>query len=215
MPESIPFSELARAVYCPRQLYYARRDETDPPDEHQHARAVAKRYDELTLASDAALATFDLAVPPPDFRSNLRASLDRYPGVEDPDETDVFVRGKDVHGRINKLYRDPLAVGVVTPGSPPEQGVWEPQTVRAVAAAKALSWREETAVERAFVEYARHGVVRSFDLTTRRKGTYRRALRAARSVDGPPSRLHDDAKCGACDYREECGVETKTLRSLL
>ncbi|AHG04969.1 hypothetical protein HALDL1_16225 [Halobacterium sp. DL1] len=215
MPDSVAFGDLARAAYCPRQLYYARREESDPPAEYENARDVATRYDELAVASDAALATFDLAVPPPEFRSNLRASLDRHPRVAGPAESDAFLRGKDAHGRAGKVHTGPPAVSVVTHGSPPEQGVWEPQSVRAVAAAKALSWREETAVESAYVEYARHGVVRELGLTTRRKATYRRALRAARSLDGPPPRLHDDAKCGACDYREECGVETKTLRSLL
>ena len=215
MPDTIAFGDLARAAYCPRQLYYVRRDDADPPPEYEHARDLAGRYDELSVASEAALDTFDLAVPPPEFRANLDASLDDHPRVSRPDETDVFLQGKDAHGRADKVFTGPLAVSVVTHGDPPEQGVWEPQTVRVVAAAKALSWREETPVERAFVEYPRHGVVRGVDLTTRRKAAYNRALRAARSIDGPPPRLHDDAKCGACEYSDECGTKTRTLRSLL
>ncbi|WP_232686469.1 CRISPR-associated protein Cas4 [Halobacterium zhouii] len=215
MPDTIAFGELARAAYCPRQLYYARRDDADPPPEYEHARDLAGRYDDLAVASEAALATFDLAVPPPEFRRNLDASLANHSAVADPDETDAFLQGKDAHGRADKVLTDPFAVSVVTHGDPPDQGVWEPQTVRAVAAAKALAWREQTPVECAFVEYPRHGVVRSFALTTRRKATYRRALRAARSVDGPPPRLHDDAKCDACEYSDECGTRTRTLRSLL
>jgi CRISPR-associated exonuclease Cas4 len=215
VPDTIAFGDLARAAYCPRQLYYVRRDDADPPPEYEHARDLASRYDELAVASEAALTTFDIAVPPPEFRANLGASLEEQPRVARPDETDAFLQGKDAHGRADKVFTDPLAVSVVTHGDPPEQGVWEPQTVRAVAAAKALSWREEASVERAFVEYPRHGVVRSFDVTTRRKAAYNRALRAARSIDGPPPRLHDDAKCGVCDYRSECGTKTRTLRSLL
>ena len=211
---AVSFSDLALAAYCPRQLYYARRDDRDPPEAHQEARELATAYESLSVASEAALATYDLAVEPPEFRSNLAASLDRHP-VAEPAETAVYLRGKDAHGRAAKVHRDPLAPSLVTPGSPPEAGVWEPQSVRAVAAAKALSWREETAVECAFVEYARHGVVRRVDLTTRKKAAYRRTLRTARSIDGPPPRLHDDAKCGACDYREECGTKTRTLGSLL
>jgi CRISPR-associated exonuclease Cas4 len=214
--DSVPFSDLALATYCPRQLYYARRDGTDrsPPTSHETARALAGQYDALAVASDAALATYDLAVEPPEFRSNLAASRDRH-GVSSPAETAVFLRGKDAHGRAAKVHRGPLAPSLVTPGSPPEAGVWEPQAVRAVAAAKALSWREQTAVDHAFVEYARHGVVRRVDLTTRKKAAYRRALRTARGIDGPPPRIHDDAKCGACEYREECGTKTRTLGSLL
>jgi CRISPR-associated exonuclease Cas4 len=211
---SVPFSDLALAAYCPRQLYYARRDDREPPDAHEAAREIATAYDSLPVASEAALATYDLAVEPPEFRSNLAASLDRH-DVASPDETAVYLRGKDARGRAAKVHSDPLAPSLATPGSPPEAGVWEPQSVRAVAAAKALSWREQTPVDHAFVEYARHGVVRRVDLTTRKKAAYRRALRTARSIDGPPPRLHDEAKCGACDYREECGTKTRTLGSLL
>lgn len=213
--DTVAFSDLARAAYCPRQLYYARRDDGDPPAEYDHARELAARYDALAVASTAALATYDLAVEPPEFRSNLDASLDRHPRVAAPAESAVFLRGKDAHGRAAKVHRGPPAVSLVTPGSPPEAGVWEPQSVRAVAAAKALAWREESPVDHAYVEYARHGVVRRVDLTTRRKAAYRRALRTARGLDGPPPRLHDDAKCGACDYSGECGVRTRTLGSLL
>jgi len=212
---SVSFSDLARAAYCPRQLYYARREDREPPPEHETARELAGQYDALAVASDAALATYDLAVEPPEFRSNLRASLDRHPRVADPAETAAFVRGKDAHGRVGKVHTGPLAASVVTPGSPPEAGVWAPQSVRAVAAAKALAWRENQPVERAYVEYARHGVVRKVPLTTRRKAAYRRALRAVRSLDGPPPRLHDDAKCGACEYSDRCGTKTRTLGSLL
>jgi CRISPR-associated exonuclease Cas4 len=216
-PDSVPFSDLALAAYCPRKLYYARRgvdDDLDPPDRHDAASHLAADYDALAVASDAALASYDLAVEPPEFRSNLAASRARH-AVSDPAETAVFLRGKDAHGRAAKVHRDPLAPSLVTPGRPPEAGVWEPQAVRAVAAAKALSWRERTTADCAYVEYARHGVVRKVALTTRKKAAYRRALRAARGLDGPPPRIHDDAKCGACEYREECGTRTRTLGSLL
>jgi CRISPR-associated exonuclease Cas4 len=93
--------------------------------------------------------------------------------------------------------------------------VWEPQRVRAVAAAKALSWEREATVDRALVEYPAHGVVRTVRLTTRARATYRRALRAVRSLDGPPPRLRDTAKCEPCDYRDRCGVPTRSMRSLL
>jgi len=213
--DTVAFGDLARAAYCPRQLYYAQREDGDPPAEHESARDLARRYDELAVASAAALDTYDLAVPVAEFRANLESSLDRHPRVADPAEEDAFLRGKDAHGRAAKVFCDPLAVSVVTPGAPPERGVWEPQTVRAVAATKALAWRENAPVDVAYVEYARHGVVREVEVTTRKKAAYRRALRAVRSLDGPPPRLHDDAKCGACDYRETCGTRTRTLGSLL
>ena len=214
-PNTVAFSDLALATYCPRQLYYARRDDRDPPPEHDAALDLAGGYDALAVASEAALATYDLAVEPPEFRSNLDASLDRHPGVAAPAQTGVFLRGKDAHGRAPKVHTDPMSVSLVTPGSPPEAGVWEPQAVRATAAAKALAWENESTVDHAYVEYARHGVVRRVELTTRRKAAYRRALRAVQTLDGPPPRLHDDAKCGACEYSTECGAATRTLGSLL
>ena len=104
---------------------------------------------------------------------------------------------------------------LLSTGSPPENGVWYPQTVHAVAAAKALAFERETPVERAFVEYPTHGIVREVPLTARRKAAYRGTVRTLESIDGPPPRLDDDAKCEPCEYREECGVRTRSLRSLL
>jgi len=100
-------------------------------------------------------------------------------------------------------------------GEPPDEGVWEPQTVRLVAAAKALAWERQTTVETAFAEYPAYGVVREVPLTTRRKAAYRSAVRTAESVDGPPSRTDDRAKCDPCDYHDQCGVTTRSMRSLL
>jgi CRISPR-associated exonuclease Cas4 len=104
---------------------------------------------------------------------------------------------------------------IVSPGAPHETGVWEPQSVRAVAAAKALAWEREREIPRALVEYPAHAVVRSVRLGVRRTAAYRRALRTARGIDGPPPRLRDSPRCEPCAYREECGVETKSLRSRL
>lgn len=215
---SVPFADIALAAYCPRKLYYASRDDRDPPRAYETARTLARSYPDLLVASDAALTTMNLSVPPPTFRANLRRTRDRldaWPSLVDPAETDVFLRGKDAHGRVEKVLTDPLAPVLVSPGEPPPTGVWQPQSVRAVAAAKALSWREETPVDRAFVEYPRHGVIRRAGITTRRIGDYRRALGAARDVDEPPARLHDRAKCEPCEYADRCGVRTRSLRSLL
>lgn len=218
MPDRVPFADLALATYCPRQLYYARRDDREPPPEAARARELAGRYPDLRVASDTALSTLDLAVPPAEFRHGLERAagrLDRWADLVDPAETDVFLRGKDAHGRVAKTLADPPAPSLVSPGDPPPTGVWAPQSVRATAAALALSWREGTPVECAFVEYPRHGVVRRVKLTGARRGAYRRALASVRSMEGPPERLHDDAKCAACEYAHDCGVETRSLRSLL
>ena len=212
------FTDLATAAYCPRQLYYRRRDDDPgPPDDVAAVRTLAFRYPEL-LAPETSLADEPVAVTPTQYRSNLgsaKARLDCWAELVDPADRDVLLEGKDCRGVAHKLLTEPPRPVVVSPGRPPERGVWEPQFVRATAAAKALAWERGRPVERAIVEYPAHGVVRRLRLTTARKAAYRRALRTVRSLDGPPPRLDDDARCAACDYRTECGTKTASLRSRL
>ncbi|WP_426962515.1 hypothetical protein [Haloparvum alkalitolerans] len=243
----IAFTDLGRAAFCPRQLYYVRRDAADagraggdrsdadedprrPPPEARERMALAFRYPDLRTAADDRLRTLPIAVDPGTYRRNLDALADRDPWdrLVDPARERAFLSGRDCHGIAHKVLRpadepsadresrdEPPVPTVVSPGDPPESGVYEPQAVRAVAVAKALAWEREREVPRAFVEYPGHAVVREVRLTTRKKAAYRRALRAARSIDGPPPRLRGDPKCDACDYRAECGTRTRSLASLL
>jgi len=214
------FSDLALAAYCPRKLYYRRREgRGETPPEVDALRDLAFRYEEgLSPEGGDVLAEAPIAVTTTQFRSNLgcnKAHLDAWDALADPPRREAFLEGREVRGIAHKVLEDPLAPAIVSPGEPPEEGVWKPQSVRAVAAAKALAWEEETPVERAFVEYPAYGRVREIGIGTRRKAAYRAALRAARELDEPPPRLSDDAKCDPCAFREECGVRTRTLRSLL
>ena len=210
------FREVETAAYCPRKLYYRRRqpDEETPPDVRRR-RELAFRYGRL-LDDDAALREAPIAVTPTQFRSNLgcaKARLDAWPDLVDPEERDAFLSGRECRGIAHKLLPGP-SLSLVFAGDPPEQGVWEPQSVRLVAAAKALSWERETPVERVYAEYPAHGVVRAVDLGTRRRAAYREAVRVADAVDGPPARVDSDAKCSPCEYRKQCGTRTRSLRSL-
>lgn len=217
------FSELATAAYCPRQCYYARRNDdlAEVPEDVERVRGLAFRYGDLLDASDEVLAAEPLSVPPLRFRRNLgcaRARLDRFDALADPAVVDVYLRGSDAHGIAHKVIGgddEPPLPSLVSAGSPPEQGVYEPQSVRAVAAAKALAHERERPVERALYEFPAHGVVRVVELTTRRKAAYRRTVRTLDSMDGPPPRVANDDKCAACAYRAECGVKTRSLRSML
>ena len=243
------FTDLSRAAYCPRQLYYARReDDGAPPRDAIERRNLAFRYPELHDADDGALQNEPLDLAPGAYRAALSrlARRDDWDELADPAGRMVRLDGKDCRGVAHKVLEgDEAASGedatadadaseptestpedadaesapsvpvVVSPGTPPETGVWEPQRVRAVAAAKALSWERERRVERALVEYPASAVVRKVRLTTRNKAAYRRTLRAVRNLDGPPPRLRNSAKCGSCEYREECGVRTRTMRSIL
>jgi CRISPR-associated exonuclease Cas4 len=214
------FTDLSRAAFCPRQLYYARRDGDDGPPETARARQrLAFEYASLREASDARLRAEPIDLAPSEYRTALErlAERDDWSALCDPRSTHVALEGKDCHGRVHKLIEtaDCVVPTLVSPGSPPEHGVWEPQQVRAVAAAKALSWERGESVTRALVEYPAHAVVRTVRLTTRAKATYRRALRAVRALDGPPPRLRDTSKCRGCDFRTQCGVRTRSMRSLL
>ncbi|GAB3697611.1 hypothetical protein [Halorubrum pallidum] len=224
----IPFSDVARAAYCPRQLYYVRRaDDRQAPPAARARIDLAFRYPTLVDAPDAILRRLPIRRSPAAYRRNLARLRDRddYDRLSDPDRTRTFCAGKDCHGTVHKVLSGGVAADdasadapptpvIVSPGEPPENGVWEPQAVRAVAAAKALSWEHEREVPRALVEYPSVGVVRSVRLTRRKRAAYRRALRAARAIDGPPPRVDDD-RCSACDYRERCGVGRRSFRSLL
>lgn len=212
------FSDLATAAYCPRKLYYRLRDgDPEVPEEVRSRRSLAFRYPALA-DPDADLSAEPIAVTPTQYRTNLACARERlaaWPALADPSARDVLLEGRDARGVAHKVLEDPLAPSIVSAGEPPDEGAWRPQTARAVAAAKALAWERETAVERAYVEYPAYGVVRKLPLSTRRKAIYREAVTRAASIDGPPARLRDDAKCDPCEYRDTCGVKTRSLRSLL
>ncbi|WP_255193350.1 CRISPR-associated protein Cas4 [Natronobeatus ordinarius] len=218
----VSFSDLRTAAYCPRKLYYVRREERrEPPPEVDAVRDLAFRYEELLETEDEALANEPIALPPATYRARLERTRtrleehDRWTALCHPSERDHLTTGRHCRGVVHKVLADPLEPALVSPGRPPDRGVWEPHTVHAVAAAKALAWEHETPVETAWLEYPAYGAIRRLELTTRRKARYRRALRAVRELDGPPARTRNREKCASCSYAGECGVRTRTLRSLL
>ncbi|WP_339105357.1 hypothetical protein [Haloterrigena salinisoli] len=220
----VSFSDLRTAAYCPRKCYYQRtRDDVDrePPDRVESVRALSTRYAELLESPAGALEGEPIAVPPVSYRERLAATRERLAAREqwdrlcEPDERDVLATGRHCRGIVHKVLADPLEPVLVSSGEPPSDGVWEPQSVHAVAAAKALAWEHQQSVDRAWLEYPAYGVIRSIDLTTRRKARYRRALRTVWDLDGPPARTTNRSKCESCEFAAQCGVRTRTLRSLL
>lgn len=215
------FSDLARAAYCPRQLYYARREDREELPPRVTARIdLAFRYRELRRADDETLIELPIRRDPAAYRDALETVRTRpeWDALTEPSDRRVLLEGKDARGIAHKVLSDvddgPIP-SLVSPGTPPEQGVWEPQRVRAVAAAKALAWERQGTVERAFVEYPASGVVRTVHLTTRNCATYRRTLRTVQTLDGPPARTEDSNKCEPCEHSDRCGVRTRSLRSML
>ncbi len=217
----LTFRDVETAAYCPRKLYYRQRDpdpESGVPERVRERQALAFRYRTL-LADDEAVADAPLAVDPATFRSRLgaaRARLDDWAALVDPHGRDVHLTGRDCRGVADKLLEgSPPSPSLVFAGPPPDRGVWHPQRVRAIAAAKALSWEREARVEECVAEYPAHGVIRTVPVDARRADEYWRALRAAQRIDGPPPRVSNREKCDPCEYRATCGVRTRSLRTRL
>jgi CRISPR-associated exonuclease Cas4 len=216
------FRDIETAAYCPRKLYYRRRDSDDPeiPEEVERRREIAFAYEQL-LADDEALRSAPIQVTPTQFRSQLGCARARlgdevWERLVDPAGREVFLSGRDCRGVAHKrLDTSPPSASLVFTGEPPETGVWHPQSVRLMAVAKALAWEAQTEIERVFAEYPAYGVVRAVPVDTRRAAEYREALRIADAIDGPPPRTDNRAKCEACEFSGECGVRTRSLRSLL
>lgn len=215
------FRDVETAAFCPRKLYYRRRDGGSPsiPDVVSNRRALAVEYDRL-LTDDRFLDAAPIDVTPTQLRSRLgsaKAKLgDRWERIVNPAERNVFTRGRDCQGIIHKrLGESPPSLSLVFTGRPPTQGVWESQSVRLVAAAKALSWETETAVDSVVAEYPAYGVIRPISVDVRRTARYREALRIAEHIEDPPARTDNREKCSGCEYRDQCGVRTRSMRSLL
>ncbi len=208
----IAFTELALATYCPRKLYYRRKnDDFEAPD--QPGFELAFRYPSL-LDAATDLTDEPIAISPASFRKNLRRTrrrVDRFDELCSPARRSVYLAGRDAHGVAHKLLADPPAPSIVSVGTPPSTGVWEPHAVRAVAATKALAYERETKIETAYVEYATHGLIRELEITGRRRAQYRRAVRTVETLGDPPPRLQQRTKCRSCAYRESCGVRTESL----
>ncbi|MCU4741237.1 hypothetical protein OB955_06310 [Halobacteria archaeon AArc-m2/3/4] len=200
------------------------------PDDVSRIRSLAFRYPDLLEASDDELTALPIAVDPRTYRRTLEETRDRlehWDELREPTDRHVLLSGRDCRGVVHKMLESAgegettgeddalLAPSLLSTGEPPENGVWKPQTVHAVAAAKALAWDRQQPVEVAYLEYPAYGVIRRLELTTRRKALYRRALRTVREIDGPPARVKNRSKCESCEYAGECGVRTRTLRSLL
>ncbi len=212
------FTDLAIATYCPRKLYYTWADgDRTPPEAVTAIRNLAFRYEEL-LEPTTDLSSVPIAVTPTQYRSNLgsaKARLDRWSELVDPADVRAYLAGKDTNGIAHKCLANPPAPVIISAGEPPKEGVWKPQSVRATAAAKALAWERQAPVEWMYVEYPAYGIIRKLRVTTRRKAAYRSAFRAVESLDGPPPRIKNKSRCQPCDYRETCGITTRSLRSRL
>ena len=212
------FSDLRTAAYCPRKCYYRwQADDRDPPPEVETRRELAFRYPELLDGAD--LANEPIAVTPTQFKTNIscaKARFDAFDELSHPTERDVFLDGKECRGIAHKvLDLDSPVPSLVSTGAHRRtvSGIPKPSTPSrrrkpSRGSAKRPSSGRSWSI-RPMVSSVR------FELTTRRKAAYRTAVNTLAAIDGPPPRLADSAKCESCEYREDCGVKTRSLRSLL
>lgn len=103
------FTELTRAAYCPRQLYYARRDgDSGPPPAVRKKKALAFDYRALRDASDERLRAAPVDVDPATYRAALDrlAARDDWDALCTPVATNVALTGKDCQGRVDKLLEN-------------------------------------------------------------------------------------------------------------
>ncbi|AWB26833.1 hypothetical protein [Halococcoides cellulosivorans] len=212
------FRDLERAAYCPRQQYYHERRDAEPtvPERVTARRAIAFEYERL-LADRVARREAPLAVDPAVWRERMdraRERCDRFADLVDPPATEVYIEGSDAGGIVHKLLTDPPEPVLVSAGTPPETGVYDPQSVRATAAAQALADREGP-VEHATVEYPAVGRIRRIAIGARRRGRYREVCRTVAAMEDPPPRIDSTSKCEACEFQETCGTPTRSVRSLL
>lgn len=214
----LTFRDVETAAYCPRKLYYHQRDADDgpPPATVETVRELAFQYRRLLDDVDA-LQDAPIAATPTQYRSRLgraKARLDAWDALCEPTDRDVRLASGTCRGIAHKLLAGP-SVSLVFTGRPPDRGVWHAQSVRLVAAARALASERDAHVDRVYAEYPAYGRIRAVDVDRRRLGAYRAAVRTARAIDGPPARTEERSKCTACEYRERCGVRTRSLRTLL
>lgn len=213
------FRDVEAAAYCPRKLYYRRRspDEEEAPAIVGEQRQLAYEYDTL-INDEQALRAAPIEITPTQFRSRVgcaRAQLGRWDELVEPAGRAVFLEGRECRGIAHKILDSPPSASIVFAGKPPETGIWRPQSVRLIAAAKALSWERETTVETVYAEYPAYGCIRAIEVDARRTAAYREAVRIADSIDGPPAKTSNKSKCEPCEFAGECGVKTRSLRSLL
>ncbi len=185
------FSDLSAKAACLRTLSNTREtneQKHSSPDDCERTVELAYQYQELVDTDEQTLGALPIERSPEAYRAALHGLEERadWAGLVAPDSRRVRLEGVNCHGLVHKILcngDNPPKPSIVSTESPPEIGVWQPDAVRAVAAAKALAHERDRTVPWAIVEYPAAGVVRDVRLTARRKVTYRRVLRAIQSTE--------------------------------
>jgi CRISPR-associated exonuclease Cas4 len=222
-------SEVRRAVYCGRQAYYeSKRDACRlPSPETRVLRELAYLYpvvvnspeDALRQAQETAGVSVSLDVA--GAADALAEAREDDPTLWDtvarPDREERYFENGCLCGTVDKLsFGDDGAVfSLVKTGTPPADGVWSSERVEVAAVRRLVSETHE--VSHAVVEYPRAGALRRVDVGRDDERALERALETLDEIEEgiPPSRTDNRSKCESCDFRKECGVETKSVLTRL
>lgn len=194
-----------------------------PSPETRVLREVAYLYPTVVESPDDAIqracnvAGVEVALELSEAAERLSGARDERPSVWDdvahPDREERYIEGDRLCGTVDKMSfgDDGVTVSVVKTGEPPRNGVWSTDRVEAAAVRRIVSSVHD--FRRVIIEYPRVGAVREVEVGRDDERTLERALDTLEEIDDgvPPSRTDDRAKCGPCDFSDECGVETRSV----
>ena len=122
-------------------------------------------------------------------------------------------------GRLDKLLffgetSKETAPCIIRTSHPPERGVWKPDRIQIAAFSMLLHERFGTAVDEGFVEYMRHGALRSVRITPAdRRQTLQIRDRIRKLYEGKLPEKVVGKKCDTCTFEEKCSVQGNPLMS--
>jgi len=225
---SFHVSEVRNAVYCGRQAYYEAQREACriPSPKTRVVRELAHLYPTVVESPDEASRrarenagvslSLDLS-DASDALAEARDDSELWDIVAYPDREERYVESDVLHGTVDKLSftEEGVVVSVVKTGAPPANGVWQSEHVEAAAFERLVSATQN--VRFVVVEYPRSGALRRVEVG---KDDVRALERARETLEEigkgiPPSRTDNRSKCESCDFKQECGVKTKSVLTRL
>lgn len=222
-------SEVRRAIYCGRQAYYESQREACriPSPETRVLREVAYLYPTVVESPDDALrraeetagvsTSLDMSEAADALAERREESPGLWEAVAYPDREERYFEGKNLEGTVEKLSfgDDGVLVSVVKTGTPPPNGVWRSERAEAASVRRMVS--REHDIRSVVFEYPRVGALRRVEVGRDDARALERALERLEDIEKgvPPSRTENRNKCESCDFKNECGVKTKSVLTRL
>ena len=224
-------SEVRRAIYCGRQAYYESQREACriPSPETRVLREVAYLYPTVVESPEDALrraeetAGVSTSLDMSEAAEALADEREKNPGlweaVAHPDREERYFEGNSLRGTVEKLSfgddGEGVLASVVKTGTPPPNGVWRSERAEAAAVRRMVS--REYDLRGVVFEYPRVGALRRVEVGRDDARTLERALERLEDIEKgvPPSRTENRNKCESCEFKDECGVKTKSVLTRL